>query len=53
MQISEEQVDKYIAIYVEVYGKTIERAQARIELTALVCYMETIYQYNNRINKNE
>lgn len=50
MQISDEQVDKYIAVYIEVYGKTIERAQARAELTSLVCLMEAVYKFNNKIN---
>lgn len=50
MQISNEQVDKYIAIYVEEYGKTIDKARARDDLTALVCYMEAVYQFNNKQN---
>lgn len=47
MQISEEQVEKYIAVYFEVYGKTIEKAQARIELTALVCMLNAVYRHIN------
>ncbi len=50
MQISEEQVDKYITIYFEEYGRSIDRVQARAELTSLVCFMEAIYKFNNRIN---
>ena len=52
MQISEERVEKYMAIYLEEYGLAIDKAQARIELTALVCYLEAVYQFNNK-NNNE
>ncbi|MEI8269984.1 MAG: hypothetical protein WCG45_01320 [bacterium] len=49
MQISEEQVEKYKALYVEEYGKEIDEAHARAELTSLVCLMEAIYKHNNKI----
>ena len=50
MQISDEQVEKFQAIYLEEYGREIDKAQARIELTALVCYLEAVYKFNNKIN---
>lgn len=50
MQISEEQIEKYITIYFEEYGREIDKAQARVELTLLICLMETVYQHNNKNN---
>ena len=50
MQISEEQIEKYITIYFEEYGREIDKAQARAELTSLVCLMEAVYKHNNKIN---
>ena len=40
MQISEEQVEKYMALYVEEYGQPIDKARARAELTSLVCLLD-------------
>ena len=51
MQISEEKVDKYIAIYLQEYGEKIERARARDELTSLICLMESVYQFINQDNE--
>ena len=48
MQISDQQVEKYISLYLEEFGRSIDKAQARIELTALVCYMEAVYQFKNK-----
>lgn len=53
MQISDEKVNKYIALYIEEYGKEINQAQARAELTSLVCLLESIYKFNNKDNQNE
>jgi len=50
MQISDEQVDKYMAIYLEEYGHEIDKARAHVELTKLVCYLEAIYKFNNKKN---
>lgn len=50
MQIDEKQVDKYIAIYLEEYGKVIDKTHARVELTKLVCYLEAIYKHINKQN---
>jgi len=50
MQISDEQVGKYIAIYLEEYGYEIDKAQALVELTSLVCYLEAVYKHINKIN---
>jgi hypothetical protein len=30
--------------------RVIDKAQARIELTALVCMLEAVYQFNNKQN---
>lgn len=48
MQISEERIDQYIALYLEEYGKPIERVQARNELTALICLLEAVYKHLNK-----
>jgi len=50
MQISDQQVEKYMAIYLEEYGQTIDKARARVELTSLVCYLEVVYKHINKIN---
>lgn len=50
MQISDQQVEKYMAIYVEQYGQKIDKARARAELTSLVCMLEAVYKFNNKIN---
>jgi len=50
MQITEDRVSQYMELYLEEYGVPIERAQARDELTALVCLLETVYKHNNQNN---
>jgi hypothetical protein len=50
MQISEERVEQYMALYLEEHGKTIDKVQARNELTALVGLLEAVYKFNNKIN---
>ncbi len=50
MQISEEQIDKYISIYFEEYGRSIDRSKALTELTLLVCLLESVYKFNNKKN---
>ena len=50
MQISDQQVEKYRAIYVEVYGEEIDKARARDELTALVCMLDAVNKFNNKNN---
>lgn len=42
MQINEEQVEKYMAIYLEEYGHPINKAYALEELTALVTCMNAV-----------
>ena len=51
MQISEESVDKYQAIFFEEYGKKIEKAQARIELIALISILNALYRHQNKSNE--
>ena len=50
MQISEARVEEFIKLYTKKYGKTIYNAQARVELTAIVCLLEAIYKHNNKNN---
>lgn len=50
MQISEAQIEKYMSIYLETYGKEIDRTRARDELIALVCLLEAVYKFNNKID---
>jgi hypothetical protein len=50
MQITDEQVEKYIALYFLEYGKVIDKAKAREELTALVCMLNAVYQHQNKEN---
>ena len=50
MQITEEQVEKYIVLYVEEYGQEIDKARARDELTSLVCLLNAVYKFNNKQN---
>jgi len=50
MQISEEKVGQYMALYFKKYGKRIDKAQALKELVALICLMEAIYKHNNKNN---
>jgi hypothetical protein len=49
--ISDIKVDRYIAIYFEVYGEKIDKVRARDELTSLICLLEAVYQHNNKNNK--
>jgi hypothetical protein len=48
MQISDEHVEKYIALYLSEYGKTIDKVKAREELTALLCMLNAVYQHQNK-----
>ena len=50
MQISDEKVEQYVNLYFKKYGKNIDKAQARIELSALVCILEATYKYINKNN---
>ncbi len=50
MQISEEQVKKYVAVYLKEYGKPIDKTRARDELTALVTYMNAVWKFQNKIH---
>ena len=49
MQISDQQVNRYMAIYLEEYGQTIDKAHAREELTALVCMLNAVYRHDNKL----
>jgi len=53
MQITEGRVSQYMDLYLEEYGKPINRVQARNELTALVCLMESVYKYCNKTKNME
>jgi len=50
MHISEEKINRYIAIYLEEYGRQIDRAQALSQLTALICMLEAVDRHINKIN---
>ena len=50
MQISDEKVEEYMVLYFEEHGRSIDKAQARTELTSLVCLLEAVYKFNNKIN---
>jgi len=51
MQISEEKIEKYMEIYFEEYGRSIDKAQALIELTALLCVLNAVYRHQNKSNE--
>ena len=50
MQIDNKKVEQYMNLYLKKYGKTIDIAKARVELTALVCILEAVYKFNNKNN---
>jgi hypothetical protein len=50
MQISDEKIEEFIFLYFEEYGRKIDKAQARTELTSLVCLLDAVYKFNNNIN---
>ena len=52
VQISDERVREYIDLYLKKYGKDIDKARARDELTSLVCLLEAVYKHINKDNKN-
>ena len=45
MQITEEQVEKYMAIYLEKYGVPIDKRKALDELTALLCLLVSVHKH--------
>jgi hypothetical protein len=56
MEISDEKVEKYREIYQKIYGDIIETERARDELTALVCLMNAVRNYDGDItpmNEND
>jgi len=50
MEISDENVKKYMSIYLSEYGKTIDKAKAREELTALIVMLNAVHQHYNKTN---
>lgn len=50
MQISDEKVEQYIALYLKKYGQSIDKVRAKDELTSLVCLLEAVYQHINLTN---
>ncbi len=50
MQIEDTKVGEYQILYQKKYGKSIDKARARDELTSLVCLLEAVYQHINSIN---
>jgi hypothetical protein len=53
MQITEDRVSQYMELYLKEYGIPIDKVQARNELTSLVCLMEAVYKFNNKLNTME
>jgi len=51
VEISDQKVEQYIALYLKKYGKNIDKVRARDELTSLVCLLEAVYQHVNKITK--
>lgn len=45
MQITDEQVEKYKAIRFEETGESVDSATGREELTALVGFMDVVFQF--------
>jgi hypothetical protein len=52
MQISDKKVEEYQILYFKKYGKDIDKAHARDELTSLVCLLEAVYKHINKNNKD-
>jgi len=52
MEIKDKQVEKYMTLYSEKYGKSIDRVHARDELTSLVCLLDAVYKQINKLNLN-
>lgn len=50
MQITNGQVEKYMALYLKEHGKAIDPAKARIELTALVSLLADVHRYMEQQN---
>lgn len=50
MEISEAKVEEYRILYLKKYGKDIDKARARDELTSLVCLLEAVYKHINNEN---
>jgi hypothetical protein len=50
MEINDEQVKKYMILYLQKYGKDINKARARDELTSLVCLLDAVYKQLNKNN---
>ena len=51
MQISDERVEEYMLLYFKKYGKAIDKARARDELTSLVCLLEAVYKNINKLQQ--
>lgn len=50
MEVNEKKVEEYQALYLKKYGKSIDKARARDELTTFVCLLEAIYKHINKEN---
>jgi hypothetical protein len=48
MHITQEQVEKYMAIYLATYGVPIDPRKANDELTALLCLLSAVHTHMNR-----
>ena len=50
MEISDTKVEQYMILYFKKYRKNIDKAQARNELTSLVCLLDAVYKHINSKN---
>ena len=48
MKIDSSHVEEYRAVVLRKYGKGLDAAAARDQLTALVCLLETVYRHMRR-----
>lgn len=53
MQINEIKVEEYQVLYFKKYGKSIDKARARDELTSLVCLLDAVYKNINKYNNTK
>jgi len=50
MEINDTKVEKYQDLYFKKYGKSIDKARARDELTSFICLLEAVYKHINKEN---
>lgn len=53
IKITQQQVEKYMAIYLETYGVPIDPRKANDELTALLCLLTSVHSHINKQDWHE